>query len=242
MGLARVPMGAPCPAGVSQSGFGWTPLSSRYKGFRRLRAAAYASGPKALESLRPLSFSAVDELPADPSGARELGQAAADRAVGALGLGPAAGFEVGVDLALVHLAAADPVEALEALLERVLALPTPALEGLLVAVVLTCGEEAAMPGLLPGPESPQLPGPGGLSITRPMQSIEVLEGRPVGASIMRDHPALMVQWLPGVIRVDALDRLDPAGAAARGGGRFMLADRTLSELAYKLCCTYKYGA
>ena len=76
---------------------------------------------------------------------------------------------------------------------------------------------------------------------RPRQSFEeVADGVP-SAPWRAEHTAWVGTHLPGVIRRDAVERVDVGATARVGGGGCILAEHVVGEVAYKMGCTYKYG-
>ncbi|GAB4814971.1 hypothetical protein N2152v2_002017 [Parachlorella kessleri] len=77
-------------------------------------------------------------------------------------------------------------------------------------------------------------------IRRPLQSYQFRGTEQV--AIRHDLAALVVHRLAGVIRKDAVQKLDVEEVLERGGGGCILAQRLLPEVAYKLGRAPKYGA
>ncbi len=91
------------------------------------------------------------------------------------------------------------------------------------------------------PAAPSWQQAGGISITRPVQSFETLQGQPVAVDLYA--PMLLVRRLPGVVRRDAAQTLGLQAYVQAGRGQgALLVDRVLPEIAYKLGRALKYGA
>lgn len=99
---------------------------------------------------------------------------------------------------------------------------------------------SAAPGISM-PAAPSWQQAGGITIARPVQSFETLQGQPVATDL--HAPMLLVRRLPGVVRRDAAQTfcLQAYVQACRGQGA-LLVDRVLPEIAYKLGRALKYGA
>lgn len=75
---------------------------------------------------------------------------------------------------------------------------------------------------------------------RPLQSYQFCGMKQV--KVDTERSAVVVHRLPGIVRKDRVEELNVAAIEAKGGGRCILGERMLFEIAYKIDKAPKYGA